>query len=378
MKLWDHQSAAVRKLRNGSVLVGGTGSGKSLVAVAYYVKREKRKNSLPLYVITTAKKRNDGDWVREAAALGVDNIVVDSWNNIMKYTKVKQALFIFDEQRVVGYGKWTRSFIKISKKNEWILLSATPADKWVDLIPVFMANGFFRNKTHFYSEHVRLAPYIKYPKIVGYNNETKLRRLQKQVYVVMPHKKTTSAHISNVKVGYDKKAVEKVKKLQWNPYTSRPIDSLSEEVAVVRKIINTDLSRVFEIMKIYERVRKLIIFYNINPELDMLRTWFEPLTTVGELNGQIHSAIPTTADWVYLVQYKAGSEAWECFETNHMAFYSMSYSYRETIQAMGRIDRHNTHFTDLYYYRFSSSSYLDHAITMAQSKKKNFNIRSLS
>lgn len=376
MDLWPHQERALTKLHNGSILVGGTGSGKSRVALAYYVERRKEQD-LALYVITTAKKRDDGDWVREAKELGVRKLVVDSWNNIKKYVEVMQSLFIFDEQRVVGYGAWTKSFLKIAKKNQWILLSATPADKWIDLIPVFIANGFYRNKTDFISQHVEYAPFVTYPKIVGYKRTDKLKSFKKSIFVVMPHKKTTSAHILKVDVKYDKELVDFVLKNQWNPFKNRPIDTLAEETAVVRHIINRDLSRVFALMKIHENAQKLIIFYNINPELHMLRTWFAPLTTVAEHNGHKHQPVPECNSWVYLVQYKSGSEAWECFTTNHMAFYSLSYSYREMKQARGRIDRHNTNFKDLYYYELESNSYLDCAIRKALSEKRNFNLNTL-
>ena len=373
MKLWPHQKEALLRLHNGSLLVGGTGSGKSMTALAYYI----ATNIKRLYIITTAKKRDSEDWNREATKLGITELVVDSWNNIKKYVGISQSLFIFDEQRVVGYGVWTKSFLKITKKNQWILLSATPADTWMDLVPVFIANGFYRNKTQFVREHVDYAPYIRYPKIVGYRNEEKLKRLRREIFVLMPHEKTTNVYILTIKVKHDKNLLQWTIKNQWNPFTNKPTKSMAEEVAVSRRIINSHPSRAIELVKIQERVQKLIIFYNFNHELEILRTWFTPLTDVGEYNGHNHQPIPTSDNWVYLVQYKSGSEAWECFSTNHMAFYSLTYSYREMIQSRGRIDRHNTHYEDLYYYELMSNSYLDVAIKRAFTNKKNFNIHML-
>ena len=373
MKLWDHQRDALSRLHNGSILVGGTGSGKSLTALNYFI----FEVSTSLYVITTAKKRDDHDWEREAAKLGITNLVVDSWNNIKKYVGVSGSFFIFDEQRVVGYGVWTKSFIKITRKNRWILLSATPADTWMDLVPVFIANGFYRNKTQFVREHVNYAPYVTFPKITGYRNELKLERHKDQIFVPMPFTRHTTPHIYKVKVDYEVDLVKEVLKTQWNPFTNLPVNNMAEEVSMVRQIINRHPSRAFELMKIHDISKRLIIFYNFNFELEILRTWFEPLTVTAEWNGFKHQPLPTTSNWVYLVQYKSGSEAWECFTTNHMCFYSLSYSYRTTIQAMGRIDRHNTHYKDLHYYKLVSDSYLDWRVMQAFDEKKDFNIRML-
>ncbi len=379
MKLWDHQRKALEKLRNGSVLVGSTGSGKSLTALSYYVKEGELNGEFPkaLHVITTAKKRNEGDWIKEANKLGIDYLIVDSWNNIKNYVNMGKAFFIFDEQRVVGSGVWVKSFIKITKKNSWILLSATPADTWMDLIPVFIANGLYKNRTQFIREHVLYAPYVTFPKIVGYLGEGKLRRYRDRVLVLMPSKKHTTRHIVKIEVPYNIDLVKKVLKKQWHPFEDRPVSNLAEETFVVRKIVNSNPSRVFELLKIQAKVKRLIIFYNFNFELDILRFWFEPKTVMGEYNGFKHQPVPEGSEWVYLVQYNSGAEAWECFTTNHMAFYSLNYSYRKMHQARGRIDRHNTSYTDLYYYELYSKSYLDTAIRSAFEKKKSFNLSML-
>jgi len=379
MKLWAHQRKALEKLRSGSVLVAGTGSGKSLTALVYYVEDGGLDGEfpIPLYIITTAKKRDEGDWKREAAKAGIDSFVVDSWNNIKKYIGVSDSFFIFDEQRLVGSGAWVKSFLKIAKKNRWILLSATPADTWMDLIPVFIANGFYKNRTEFLRTHVLFAPYVTYPKIVGYLGERKLRKHRDSIFVLMPHKKHTTRHVSTIDVGYNVVLVKEVLKTQWHPFENRPIPNLSEETFIIRKIINSHPSRIFTLLRIQDAVKRLIIFYNFNFELDILKFWFENRTTIGEQNGFKHQLVPDGSDWVYLVQYNSGAEAWECFTTNHMAFYSSNYSYRKMQQARGRIDRHNTHYTDLYYYNLLSESYLDKAIQSAFEEKKDFNLEML-
>jgi superfamily II DNA or RNA helicase len=379
MELWDHQREALKRLQNGSVLVGSTGSGKSLTALSYYIMilGDLIKSPEALYIITTAKKRDEKDWEVEARKLDITELVVDSWNNIKKYIEVSDALFIFDEQRLVGSGAWVKSFLKIARKNEWILLSATPADTWMDLIPVFIANRFYKNRTQFIREHVIYAPYVTYPKITGYRNEPKLKRYRDRIFVLMPVEKHTKSHTIRIKVSHNKEVLKEFLKTQWNPFTDKPVNNLSEETVSARKIINYHPSRIFELLKIHELVDKLIIFYNFNFELDVLRIWFGPRTVVAEWNGHKHQPIPETSDWVYLVQYKSGSEAWECFSTNHMAFYSLNYSRRSMIQARGRIDRHNTHYKNLYYYELVSDSYIDKAVLSAHKRKKDFNVNML-
>ena len=381
MELWDHQKEALEKLKNGSVLVGGTGSGKTLTSLVYFkrVLEASRIASKALYVITTAKKRDDGDWMRTAHSIGLrGEIYVDSWNNIKKYIKVRDSMFIFDEQRVVGYGVWSKAFIRIAKRNHWILLSATPADTWMDLVPVFIANGFFRNKTEFVRHHVIFAPYVTYPKITGYRYEEILERYKDQIFVTMDFERHTKQHISEVLVDYNDIMLKTLLKTQWNPFTDLPVETLPEEIFAARQIINSHPSRIFALLDLHETVKKLIIFYNFNFERDIIRNWFDYRTVIGERSGRRHDDLPDGDDWIYLVQYNSGSEAWECFTTNHIAYYSLNYSYRTMHQSRGRIERHNTPYKDLYYWELVSDSFIDKAIQDALKQKKDFNINTLN
>lgn len=380
-ELRPHQWDAVHRLKNGNILYGGVGSGKTITSLAYYCEEESPRD---LYVITTAKKRDSLDWEDEAVQFGIGKakdatlhgvMTVDSWNNLPKYTDVENAFFIFDEQRLVGSGTWTKSFIKIAKKNHWILLSATPGDTWLDYIPVFVANGFYQNRTEFKREHVVYNTFSKFPKVDHYVQVGKLVRLRNSVLIEMPYEKHTTRHLKIVETKYDEKLFHKAHIGRWHVYEGRPLRDVGELFLVLRKIVNTDPSRLAAIRSLMTDHPRLIIFYNFDYELDILRElmWDSPDIKIGEWNGHKHQEVPKGARWVYLVQYMAGSEGWNCVDTDAMVFYSLSYSYKMYAQAQGRIDRLNTPYTDLYYFVLKSRSMIDRAIWTALTHKKNFN-----
>jgi len=600
MELYQHQKEAVGKLHNGSILRGEVGNGKSKVAVAYYMKNEK---PCDIYVITTAKKRESLDWDREFVRYGIGKkidetvggvLTVDSWNNITNYTEVYDAFFIFDEQRLIGSGAWSAAFIKIAKRNNWIMLTATPGDTWLDYIPVFVANGFYKNRTEFKREHVVYKPYTRFPKVERYVGVNKLVRYRNLITVEMPYQKHTVRNIKTVHVEYDPKLFERALKKRWHVYENRPLRNVAELFYVMRKVVNSDSSRLMAVTELMQKHPKLIVFYNFDYELEILRSlnrnsncqtlsldeidttlpihingmdqtqnqkeenkWqtkpqenslldsmnkngngpitsksgktlggkpiqdiqFEedeqklsphlisknslktsmnqqnknikndsenrnknntlsndtinitslsmdpkselqknkklelensmmnnssdsekswemdkcliqtPVYTtslalesqtnsnslsnasavipilvnsnqeserttnttytldsgstyqnveVAEWNGHLHQEIPKTDRWVYLVQYVAGAEGWNCVETDAMCFYSLTYSYKIWHQAFGRIDRLNTLFTDLYYYVLMSNSPIDKAISKSLAGKKSFNEKKFS
>lgn len=385
-KLFSYQKEVLSQLRSGSILVGGVGSGKSITALAYFYIQEgggsftpktKMTNPKTLYVITTARKRDTKEWEEEVSKLGLVNdisMVVDSWNNIQKYIDVEDSFFIFDEQRLVGHGTWVKSFFKISKENRWILLSATPGDTWMDYIPVFIANGFYKNRTQFLREHVIFNRFVKYPKVDRYVNVYQLIRFRKQILVYMDYKKETKQNHEYVKMDYDKLKYDDVMQTRWDPFKHEPIKNATALFYIWRKIVNSDPTRLKEVLKIQKAEKKVIVFYNFNYELVLLRHLaIENDIPYAEWNGHKHQQIPKTDGWLYLVQYTAGAEGWNCTETDTMIFYSQNYSYKIMHQAAGRIDRLNTPYTDLYFYHLVSEAPIDRGIKRALSQKKNFN-----
>ena len=386
LELYDYQKVAVSQMKNGCILCGGVGSGKSLTSLAYYYTQEgkgiikpngsllKMEEDVPLYIITTAKKRDSKEWDEECDKLGIRPKSIDSWNNIKKYCNVCSAFFIFDEQRVVGYGAWVKAFLQITKKNRWILLSATPGDQWVDYIPVFIANGFYKNKTEFKNRHIVMSPYTKFPKIQRYLDERHLQNLRQSILVDMDYVKHTIPHNVYIVTGYNTVLYKQSMRERWNPYKNKPVKGISELCYLLRYICNTDQSRIDKVTEIVRDHPRVIVFYNFDYELDILKQiGLDNGITVAEWNGHKHMDVPKDGRWMYLVQYAAGSEGWNCIETNTTIFYSQSYSYKTTVQAAGRIDRTNSPYTDLYYYYLRSNSPIDIAIYRNLKRKKGFN-----
>lgn len=393
--LYDHQYDAVDNMKNGCILCGGVGTGKSRTSLYYYFKEQggsinpdykPMKNPKDLYIITTARKRDTLEWEGELVpflmskdpelSLYKNKIVIDSWNNIEKYKNVKNAFFILDEQRLVSWGKWVTVFLEIAKYNNWILLSATPGDTWSDYIPVFVANGFYKNKSQFIRDHVIYSRYTKFPKIDRYINTGRLIRLRDSILVDMEYIRKTTAHHEDIYCSYDMLFYKDIVRNRWNPYKNEPIRNAGELCYVMRQIVNSDESRQVALLELLEKHPKAIIFYNFDYELDILKSiYYGEGVEVAEWNGHKHQPTPTGNKWVYLVQYTAGCEGWNCITTDTIIFYSQHYSYRVLTQATGRIDRLNTPYLDLYYYHIKSRSGIDLAISKALKNKKKFNER---
>ena len=354
IELRQEQLDAVDKMKNGCILCGLVGSGKSRTSLAYYSFKVCKSNGREmleprdLYIITTAKKRDSTEWLKECQPFMLNSdpktsisnvkITIDSWNNIKKYKDVYGAFFIFDEQRLVGWGAWVKAFLNIARKNKWILLSATPGDTWMDYIAVFI-----------------------------------LRKHRQDILITMEDHRETIRHKDVVPVNYNIGLYRTVLKDRWNPYESKPIKESGKFYQLLRQVVNSDLSRTQAIDDIMREHPTLIIFYNFDYELEILKQYCEDrFIDYSEWNGHKHEDIPTGDEWIYLVQYTAGAEGWNCITTDTMVFYSLSPSYRQTEQAAGRIDRMNTPYKDLYYYYLRSTASIDLSIYRSITNKKNF------
>lgn len=406
--LYPHQMDAINRMKNGSILVGGVGSGKSRTSLGYFYKtygggftpctegveilgydlKNDAPKSLPdLYIITTARKRDSLEWEGELSVylmstepemnLYSNRIVIDSWNNIAKYSKAMNAFFIFDEQRVGGTGKWAKTFIKIAKQNAWILLSATPGDTWTDYAPVFIANGFYRNFTEFRARHCVYSRYTKYPKIDHYVECGLLEKHRTDILVYMAFQRQTIQHHEYIGVQYNQERYDFALKNRWNVFEEKPCKEIASLCSVLRRIVNGDPSRLDALYGVYQKHKRVICFYNYDYELEAITQFCnENYILMKQWNGHSHEAVPTEDEWVYLVQYAAGAEAWNCITTDCILFYSQTYSYKASIQAAGRIDRMNTPYKDLYYYHLLSSAKMDLAINKCLKTKKDFNEKS--
>ncbi len=391
--LRDYQMDAVKKMQNGCILNGGVGSGKSRTGLYYYFKEQggsrdpdyiPMKSPKDLYIITTAMKRDSLEWEGELSyfLLSIDpelnyyqnKVVIDSWNNIQKYKNVYGAFFIFDEDRVTGSGKWVKAFYDIARKNKWIILSATPGDNWEQYIPVFIANGFYKNKTEFAREHIIYSRFTKYPKIDRYINTGRLIRQRNQILIDMDFDRETIPHHEDIYAKYDISKYKDVVRTRWDPFKNEPIQQASGLCYVLRRIVNSDESRQVALIELAEKHPRMIVFYNFDYELNILKgLYYGENVKIAEWNGHAHQPIPDSKKWVYLVQYAAGAEGWNCIKTDTIVFYSQNYSYKTLSQAAGRIDRLNTPYRDLYYYHLKSRSGIDLAISKALGEKRQFN-----
>ena len=395
------QIQAVRQLQNGSILAGGVGSGKTLTSLAWYLTsvcnaasfkkggslaKKKVKGSPTLYVITTAKKRDSLEWEEEAARLGMStdpacsftgsSIVVDSWNNIGKYSDREHAVFFFDEQRASGSGRWVKEFLKITKKNTWLLLSATPGDVWMDYLPVFMAHGFFRTRTEFMEDHVIFDRFAKYPKVKRYIGEAKLQRLRRSILVEMPVERHTTRERETVYCNYDRELYKWVVKNRMDPWTEEPLRDAGGVCRILRKVVSDNDWRSEQAKRILSSNERVIVFYNYNYELDRILAVAKSLGLLtAQWNGHRHDAIPAEPRWVYICQYTSAAEGWNCTSTDTVLFWSLNYSWRVTEQCEGRIDRLNTPYSRLKYYFLESDSSIDKAVRQSLSSKKVFNER---
>lgn len=400
-ELTSDQWEAIDSMHNGCILCGDVGSGKSRTALGYYMFKvcrgsvplivddkkiryyENMKNPRDLYIITTAKKRDSCEWETECydydlhdeSVFPVD-FFVDSWNNIKKYKDVHGAFFIFDEQRVVGSGVWVKTFLNIARKNQWVLLSATPGDTWTDYIPVFVANGFYKNKTEFTSKHCIYRRFAKYPQIDRFIGIRELERNRDKILVPLKDRRHTHRNRIDILVSYDKGLYKTVWRDRWNPYDDEPIAETGKLCYLLRRVTNSSPERIAQVNEIMLKHPKVIIFYNHTYELEELINHFEKSDILfSQWNGRRHETLPEGDYWAYLVQYRAGCEGWNCITTDTVIFYSQEYSYRITEQASGRIDRVNTPFKELYYYHIRSYAPIDMAIYKALSEKREFNER---
>lgn len=393
--LYPHQKEALSRMFNGCVLNGTVGSGKSRTGLYFYFSEYggsidpdyvPMKNPPDLYIITTAKKKHDMEWEQEMIPfllyspdeknkLYKNKVVVDSWQCLHKYENVQGAYFLFDENKINGKGAWAKTFLKLTRNNEWIVLSATNGDRIEDYETLFVAEGFVRNRTDFRNQFLIYSNYTKFPKVEGYRNETRFFRLRDRILIDMDFQRHTIQHHEDVYANYDIRKYKEVMRNRWDPFKEEPIAQASSLCYVLRKIVNCDESRQIVLLELLEDHPKAIIFYNFDDELEiLLNLAYQPGTEVAQYNGHKHDAIPTGKRWVYLVNYNA-AEGWNVLSTDTMIFYSQNYSYKTMIQAAGRIDRLTSPYNDLYYYHIKSRSSIDLAISRALSQKKKFNER---
>lgn len=370
ISMYEYQLEAIDKLQSGMILWGNVGSGKSRTSLYFYCKNYSNKK---LLIITTAQKRNNGEWLEECKVFGL-NPIIDSWNNIKKYDNYENYFIIFDEDHLTGYGAWSKAFIKMAKHNDWLVLTGTPGDNYAEFMTVFIAKGWYKNKRDFEEQHVIYSRYSKYPKVDRYINQGLLEVRRRDILVKMFVDKRAIVHKEVIITQYDISKYKKAYKDKRDE-NNKPFKNATAFCLYLRKICNEDVSKVVKVRELLLKHNKVIIFYNYLYEKEILLKLLKTMKTfnVGEYNGQHHDDIPIGERWAYLCQYTAASEGWNCLLCDTMIFFSMSYSYKAMEQAAGRINRINTPYKDLYYYYLRTTSSIDLSINRALSTKRNFN-----
>ena len=190
----------------------------------------------------------------------------------------------------------------------------------------------------------------------------------------MHFERKTKRHRQFIPSNYDTNLYEKVMRDRWNVFEDKPIENGSEFLQLLRKIVAMDEDRIFNAKFLMDIHDRLIIFYNYNYERDVLIQIAKDLgKQYWEWNGHAHQEVPNKEKWLYIVQYTAGAEGWNCISTNVILFYSMNYSFKIVEQAEGRIDRLNTSYNDLEYYFLTSESQIEKDIFKAVQTKQKFN-----
>jgi len=122
----------------------------------------------------------------------------------------------------------------------------------------------------------------------------------------------------------------------------------------------------------------IVVFYNFTKEKeDLIKVMKKLKKKIYEVSGQ-KSDIPTKNDWsdiknsVTIVQYQAGSAGIELQYANVVVFYSLTYSYQDYEQALGRCYR-NGQDKKVTAYRFMAKDTIEMAIFGALRNKKDFN-----
>ena len=223
-------------------------------------------------------------------------------------------------------------------------------------------------------EHAVFSRFSKFPKIEKYIGTGRLIRQRREILVDMKFERETVQHHYDIYVTYDSTQYKDVMKRRWDIWNDEPIINASGLCYALRKIVNTHDSRSTKLLELFETHKKIIVFYNFDYELEILKSlYYGEDVIVAEWNGHKHEPTPTGNKWVYLVQYTAGAEGWNCITTDTIIFYSLNYSYKIMHQSAGRIDRLNTPYTDLYYYYMKTRSGIDLAIERALNDKRKFN-----
>lgn len=193
LQLYPYQQKTVDALIGGKhIAILGTGFGKSPIAMRWLYESMSVNKIKKVLVVTTASKSKSGDFEHEADVwngedwrAGLDEFTVISWHRFKKWTdenskKLGEYMYVLDEvAKAKGYmsGMGIAARRVWARTKNWTGYTATPGDRWIDLMPYFVAVGLVHNKTSFMREYCVVQNYKGYPEITHYLNEDKLEKM---------------------------------------------------------------------------------------------------------------------------------------------------------------------------------------------------------
>lgn len=364
-ELYKFQQQAVDDLRSGKkIVVIGTGCGKTACMFRWFQAVGKKK----ILVVTTPSKAKSGDMQKEAVLWNgqewvdeLDEFVVISWHKLRKWQQQHSSVLAlhgrewaiaFDEvAKAKGYSSGMgRAFQMLTRYvSSWTGYTATPGDKWIDLMPYMVATKKFRNKTDFLNRHAIIQRYKGFPEITRYMDTERLQEIwdsittrpdTSQVSRELP-KETHSVVEFKAPSGYKKTVKERI-----NPETGEYIESTMGIVHMCRQLCFTKEKQEWLSEFMEGLGTNCVFFCNYIEEEERLceiaKKALPKGARVWRIDGS-HHEIPTAETIgkydVVVAHYASGGEALNLQFMNYWCSVSPNYSLSVSVQARGRIKR---------------------------------------
>lgn len=357
-KLYPKQLEILKQIKDYSLLPLGTATGKTLIALHYYINNHLDK---PLVIYCPLAKYLEGGWVSEFNSLKskynliTKDITVVPYSQINKYAVADNSFVILDEAHYVKnpMAKRSKAIREILNNKPFIMLSATPGTKVEDYCHYLMLWNKFKYKTHFENEFLIKDSLMlgsrKIPVVKGYKNLDKFSSILKQHstsrltvndIVELPELILKDVSLTPSKEYKDIKK-NRILKLDNDVIL---LDTQIKLCTYLRQYVSPKekISHLEDIVSECKQLNEnLLIFYNFKSELREI----EKIVKIDYLiNGDV-KIFPSKEDFknlnskITVVQIRAGGTGIELQYNSQVLFYSPTYSYQDYEQALGRAYR---------------------------------------